>query len=145
MPTKSTLVRFRRRVASWFAKHGRPLPWRETRDPYRILVSEVMLQQTQVTRVEGYYRRFLEQYPSLEALASATPARVRESWSGLGYYRRADNLHRLARTVATQHGGSLPRDVEALRSLPGIGRYTAGAIASFAYEAAEPAVDTNVA
>jgi len=103
-----------------------------------------MLQQTQVTRVEGYYHRFLEQYPSLEALASATPAMVRESWSGLGYYRRADNLHRLARTVAAEHGGSLPREVDALRSLPGIGRYTAGAIASFAYEAAVPAVDTNV-
>jgi A/G-specific adenine glycosylase len=103
-----------------------------------------MLQQTQVSRVEGYYHRFLDRYPTLDALASATPAMVRESWAGLGYYRRADNLHRLARAVTSELGGVLPRSVDALRQLPGVGRYTAGAIASFAHEAAEPAVDTNV-
>ncbi len=104
-----------------------------------------MLQQTQVARVEAYYHRFLERYPSIEALAAATPAMVRESWEGLGYYRRATNLHRLAREVTSVHGGVIPRDPAALLRLPGVGRYTAGAVASFAYERATPAVDTNVA
>ena len=145
MPSKSTLADFRRRIVAWFRAHGRDLPWRRTRDPYRILVSEFMLQQTQVSRVETFYQRFLEQYPDLGALAAATPAMVRESWEGLGYYRRADNLHRLARTVVSDLGGALPREPERLRALPGVGRYTAGAVATFAFEAAEPAVDTNVA
>jgi A/G-specific adenine glycosylase len=130
---------------TWFRRQGRDLPWRRTRDPYRILVSEFMLQQTQVARVEDYYRRFLTEYPDLTTLAAATPAAVRESWDGLGYYRRAANLHRLARTVMSDHDCSIPPDTEALRRLPGVGRYTAGAIASFAFERAEPAVDTNVA
>jgi A/G-specific adenine glycosylase len=145
MPAKSTLTAFRRRVVAWFRRHGRPLPWRATRDAYRVLVSEFMLQQTQVARVEGYYARFLAEYPDIRALAGADPGRVRESWEGLGYYRRAANLHRLAREVVARHGGELPRDPGALRALPGVGRYTAGAVASFAFEAAEPAVDTNVA
>lgn len=104
-----------------------------------------MLQQTQVTRVETYYHRFLEQYPSIEALAAATPDMVRESWDGLGYYRRADNLHRLAKEVTSRLDGRIPQDPAALLRLPGVGRYTAGAVASFAYERATPAVDTNVA
>jgi A/G-specific adenine glycosylase len=104
-----------------------------------------MLQQTQVSRVEEYYHRFLQQYPSLEVLAGATPARVRESWEGLGYYRRAANLHRLAQTVMREHAGVIPADVVQLRLLPGVGHYTAGAVASFAYERPTPAVDTNVA
>lgn len=145
MPAKSTLTAFRRKVVAWFRRHGRDLPWRRTRDPYQVIVSEFMLQQTQVSRVEGFYHRFLAQYPDLETLAAASPGMVRESWEGLGYYRRAENLHRLARTVAADHDGVIPRDVAALRALPGVGRYTAGAVASFAYEAAEPAVDTNVA
>jgi A/G-specific adenine glycosylase len=145
MSSKSTLAKFRRLIVTWFRRHGRPLPWRATRDPYRVLVSEVMLQQTQVSRVEEYYRRFLEEYPTIADLAAAAPSMVRESWEGLGYYRRAANLHALARTVVKDHGGALPREVEALRALPGVGRYTAGAVAVFAYEAAEPAVDTNVA
>ena len=136
---------FRRRLLRWFRRHGRDLPWRRTRDPYRVLVSEVMLQQTQVSRVEGFYHRFLERFPSLEHLAAAPPGRVRESWDGLGYYRRAANLHRLAQVIVTEHGGVLPSDPEALRRLPGVGRYTAGAVASFAFERATPAVDTNVA
>jgi A/G-specific adenine glycosylase len=145
MSSKSTLARFRRLIIAWFRRHGRDLPWRATRDPYRVLVSEVMLQQTQVSRVEAYYSRFLTEYPTIDALAAATPATVRESWSGLGYYRRAANLHRLARTVVSEHRGELPRDVSALRALPGVGRYTAGAVATFAFELPEPAVDTNVA
>jgi A/G-specific adenine glycosylase len=110
-----------------------------------VLVSEFMLQQTQVARVEAYYHRFLDRYPTLGALAASDPALVREAWAGLGYYRRAANLHRLAREVVRDHAGMIPRDPEVLRGLPGVGRYTAGAVASFAYERATPAVDTNVA
>lgn len=138
-------AKFRRRLLAWFRRCGRDLPWRRTRDPYQVLVSEVMLQQTQVVRVEEYYARFLGKFPTLEDLARARPARVREAWDGLGYYRRASNLHRLARQVVMEHGGRIPDQVEALRMLPGIGRYTAGAVASFAFEKSEPAVDTNVA
>jgi A/G-specific adenine glycosylase len=136
---------FRRGLLRWFRRQGRELPWRRTRDPYRIVVSEFMLQQTQVSRVEGYYHRFLDRYPTLEALAAAPPDAVRESWEGLGYYRRAANLHRLAQTVVREHGGVVPSEPAALQLLPGIGRYTAGAVASFAYERRTPAVDTNVA
>jgi A/G-specific adenine glycosylase len=136
---------FRRRLLRWFRRHGRDLPWRRTRDPYHIVVSEFMLQQTQVSRVEAYYHRFLERYPSIEVLAAAPAARVRESWEGLGYYRRAANLHRLAQAVVREHGGVVPADPAALARLPGVGRYTAGAVACFAYERATPAVDTNVA
>jgi A/G-specific adenine glycosylase len=151
MPPKSTPAaraaerRFRRRLLAWFRRHGRDLPWRRTRDPYQVLVSEVMLQQTQVSRVEEFYPRFLARFPTVDRLANAAPARVRESWEGLGYYRRAANLHRLAREVIRAHDGVIPREVDALRRLPGVGAYTAGAVASFAYERAEPAVDTNVA
>jgi A/G-specific adenine glycosylase len=135
---------FKRRLLAWFRRHGRDLPWRRTRDPYLVLVSEVMLQQTQVARVTEYWPRFLKRFPTLEALADSPPAQVREAWAGLGYYRRADNLHRLARTVTRDHAGALPRDIAALKTLPGIGPYTAGAVASFAWELPEPAVDTNV-
>jgi A/G-specific adenine glycosylase len=151
MPRKSRADRalqaaeFRRRLLHWFRRHGRDLPWRRTRDPYHIVVSEFMLQQTPVSRVEAYYHRFLERYPSIESLASAPAATVRESWEGLGYYRRAANLHRLARAVVAEHGGVVPADPAALLRLPGVGRYTAGAVACFAYERATPAVDTNVA
>ena len=104
-----------------------------------------MLQQTQVARVEGFYTRFLERYPSIGALASAPAATVRESWEGLGYYRRAANLHRLAQAVVAEHAGIIPADPAVLVTLPGVGRYTAGAVACFAYERPTPAVDTNVA
>ena len=130
---------------AWFRKHGRDLPWRRTRDGYHIVVSEFMLQQTQVSRVLEYYPRFLAAFPTIEHLARARPAAVRESWDGLGYYRRAANLHALAQAVVRDHAGKLPADPQALRALPGVGPYTAGAVASFAYERAEPAVDTNVA
>jgi A/G-specific adenine glycosylase len=136
---------FRRRLLRWFRHHGRDLPWRRTRDPYQVMVSEFMLQQTQVSRVEVYYQRFLERYPTIYSLAAAPPAMVRESWEGLGYYRRAVNLHRLAQEVVREREGIIPRDPTELRRLPGVGRYTAGAVASFAFERSAPAVDTNVA
>ncbi|HET8649776.1 MAG TPA: hypothetical protein VFL95_07030, partial [Gemmatimonadales bacterium] len=151
MPRKSSPrippngAEFRRRLLRWFRRHGRDLPWRRTRDPYHVLVSEFMLQQTQVSRVEEFYGRFLESYPTIRHLAKAPPAAVRESWNGLGYYRRAANLHNLARTVVDQHGGVIPSDPAELLTLPGVGRYTAGAVASFAYERPAAAVDTNVA
>lgn len=133
-------ARFSRALRTWFRHNGRDLPWRRTRDPYRVLVSEAMLQQTQVSRVVGYYERFLERFPTLDVLAKAPPRRVRESWEGLGYYARARNLHALSRQVR-----ELPDDPLALRQLPGIGAYTAGAVASFAFEKRAPLVDTNVA
>jgi A/G-specific adenine glycosylase len=136
---------FRRRLLRWFRRHGRDLPWRRTRDPYLVIVSEFMLQQTQVSRVEAYYSRFLERYPSIKSLAAASPSMVRESWEGLGYYRRAANLHRLAQEVVRERSGIIPADPLELRRLPGVGRYTAGAVASFAFERPAAAVDTNVA
>lgn len=144
IPAPAEIARFRRRLLRWFRRHGRDLPWRRTRDPYAVLVSEVMLQQTQVRRVETYYPAFLAAFPSLPALAAARPARVREQWQGLGYYRRADNLHRLARELVARGEASLPPDLDALQRLPGVGRYTAGAVLSFAFERPAPAVDTNV-
>jgi len=121
------------------------LPWRGERSPYAVLVSEIMLQQTQVARVLEYYPRFLARYPTIEDLAAASDDAVRESWQGLGYYARARNLHATARCVVADHDGLLPSAPEALRQLPGIGRYTAGAVASLAYGARVPAVDTNAA
>lgn len=140
-----TRTAFRRKLAAWFCRHGRDLPWRRTRDGYHVVVSEFMLQQTQVNRVLEFYPKFLANYPTVEHLARARPARVRESWNGLGYYRRAANLHALAKAVVQDHGGRVPDDPATLRTLPGVGPYTAGAVASFAYERREPAVDTNVA
>ncbi|HEY0995345.1 MAG TPA: hypothetical protein VGD77_05100 [Gemmatimonadaceae bacterium] len=139
---------FRRRLARWFRANGRDLPWRRTRDPYHILVSELMLQQTQVSRVVDYYARFLERFPTLAHVGRAREHRVLEAWEGLGYYARARNLHKLAKQV-TRHGRAaeyaLPEEPESLRALPGIGAYTAGAVASFAYERRASLVDTNVA
>jgi len=136
---------FTRKLLAWWARAARDLPWRRTRDPYRVLVSEFMLQQTQVSRVAEYYPRFLERFPDLETLARSRPRAVREAWDGLGYYARASNLHSLARVVSRDHGGKLPDVPEELVKLPGVGPYTAGAVATFAYEKPVPAVDTNVA
>jgi A/G-specific adenine glycosylase len=140
--------RFGALLRRWFRAHGRDLPWRNTRDPYRILVSELMLQQTQVSRVVPKYAEFLETFPTLHHIARARPKRVTEAWSGLGYYARARNLHALAKVV-TDGGrnvyGVLPPDAESLRALPGVGAYTAGAVSSFAYERRAEMVDTNVA
>jgi len=138
-------LRFKRALLRWFRANGRDLPWRATRDPYRVLVSEFMLQQTQVGRVVDYYDRFLARFTTLADLARARPRAVRDAWEGLGYYRRAENLHRLARTVVRDHDGRIPDEPEALRTLPGVGRYTAGAVATFAFERRAAAVDTNVA
>src|SRR5437762_2658109 len=140
---------FTRKVLAWYARAGRDLPWRRTRDPYRVLVSEFMLQQTQVSRVAEYYPRFLERFPDLGTLSRAPARAVREAWDGLGYYARARNLHALAKCVAGRGDADkgvaeLPENPEELIKLPGIGRYTAGAVACFAYEKPVPAVDTNV-
>jgi A/G-specific adenine glycosylase len=147
MPAKSNIgvAAFRRRLTRWFKSAGRDLPWRRTRDPYQVVVSEVMLQQTQVKRVLDYYPRFLERYPTIRHLAAARPRAVREAWDGLGYYRRAENLRRMAKVVVRDHDGRMPTSLDALDRLPGVGPYTAGAVACFAYEQAAPAVDTNVA
>jgi A/G-specific adenine glycosylase len=137
---------FGRRLRAWYRRHHRDLPWRKTRDPYRVLVSELMLQQTQVSRVLEFYARFIERFPTIRHLADARPKRVMESWEGLGYYARARNLHKLARHVTRDGGpGVLPPEPKELRKLPGIGAYTAGAVASFAYEKRAALVDTNVA
>ncbi|CAA9554226.1 MAG: A/G-specific adenine glycosylase [uncultured Thermomicrobiales bacterium] len=137
-------ARVRVRLLAWFATNRRDLPWRQTRDPYRILVSEVMLQQTQVDRVVSYYNRFLERFPTVVDLAAAPTADVIRAWAGLGYNRRAVNLQRTAQSVVDDHGGEFPRSVDALRALPGIGAYTAGAVACFAFEQDVGFIDTNI-
>lgn len=139
---------FRRKLRRWFLRHGRDLPWRATRDPYRVLVSELMLQQTQVSRVLTKYEVFLAAFPTLADVARAKPRQVMEAWTGLGYYARARHLHQLARDLTKggdEPAATLPADPAALRTLPGIGAYTAGAVASFAYERRAELVDTNVA
>jgi len=142
----ATAAEFSRRLRAWFRRNHRDLPWRRTRDPYQVLVSELMLQQTQVSRVLEFYPRFLTRFPTVHHLARAAPKRVREAWEGLGYYARARNLHALAKHVTRDGGdGVLPAHPHELRALPGIGAYTAGAVASFAYEKRAALVDTNVA
>jgi A/G-specific adenine glycosylase len=134
-------------LVAWFGQHGRDYPWRRTRDPYAILVSEIMLQQTQIPTVldRGYYSRWLERFPDFQTLAAAREDEVLKAWEGLGYYRRARNLHRLAKEMMEKHGGVFPQDHAAILSLPGVGPYTAGAVASFAFGFAEPIVDGNIA
>nr|MBI2903807.1 A/G-specific adenine glycosylase [Chloroflexota bacterium] len=114
------------RLLKWYAAHARALPWRGARDPYRVWVSEIMLQQTQVDTVIPYYRRWLKHFPTVRALARAPLGEVLAAWEGLGYYSRARNLHKAAQKVVAEFGGKLPRDANTLRKLPGIGRYTAG-------------------
>jgi A/G-specific adenine glycosylase len=146
-PDESRQARFARirdGLLNWFEVHARDLPWRRTRDPYAILVSEVMLQQTQVDRVLPYYTRFLERFPTVEDLASAATSDVIRIWSGLGYNRRAVNLQRAARAVVDELGGAFPEDPAELKKLPGIGAYTAGAIAAFAHERDVAFLDTNM-
>jgi A/G-specific adenine glycosylase len=134
----------RERLVGWYERQKRDLPWRRTGDPYAIWVSEVMLQQTQVKTVLGYYERWMQRFPSVKALAAADEADVLHAWQGLGYYSRARRLLSGARAVAERHAGELPRDVSALLALPGIGPYSAGAIASIAFGLPEPIVDGNV-
>jgi A/G-specific adenine glycosylase len=135
---------FCRQLLAWYEIHGRDLPWRGDPDPYHILVSEVMLQQTQVERVRPKYEEFLERFPTLQSLAEASTADVLRAWQGLGYNRRAVNLKRTAEAACRDHACRLPRTVEALERLPGIGRYTARAVACFAFGEQVPVVDTNV-
>ncbi len=131
-------------LLAWFRAHRRDLPWRRTRDPYAIWVSEIMLQQTQVATVLGYYARFLTRFPDVRALARAAEGDVLHAFQGLGYYSRARRLHHAARVVVERHGGEVPRDPGVLRELPGLGAYTAGAISSIAFGLREPIVDGNV-
>jgi A/G-specific adenine glycosylase len=141
----ATVRAFGARLRAWYRRHARDLPWRDSRDPYEILVSELMLQQTQVSRVMEFWPRFLDRFPSLAHLAAARETEVVKAWAGLGYYARARNLHKLSRWVTRDGSGTLPREPQALRELPGVGAYTAGAVASFAHEDRAALVDTNVA
>lgn len=138
---------FRRAVVVWFEREGLDYPWRRTRDPYAVLVSEVMLQQTQIATVlgRGFYSRFMERFPDVESLAAAGDDELLKAWEGLGYYRRARFLREAARAVMARHGGNFPADAEEIRALPGVGRYTAGALLSFAFERPAAIVDGNVA
>lgn len=136
---------FRRDLMRWFRAKGRDLPWRRTHDPYAVLVSEIMLQQTQVVTVLPYYEQWLRRFPTFRALSSASIDNVLHAWQGLGYYRRARNLHAAARIVCEQFGGEFPRNIEAMRRLPGIGKYTAHAIATFAFHSSVPVVEANTA
>ncbi len=144
LPDKALLGRLRRRLLRFFGAQGRPLPWRRSRDPYAIWVSEIMCQQTQVDTVVPRYALFLQQFPNVYQLAAASTHEVCAAWAGLGYYRRARFLHQAARQVVQQHDGVLPGTVAGLLALPGIGRYTAGAIASIAFGVPTALVDGNV-
>ena len=135
---------FSRPLVDWYKKEARPLPWREEPTPYRVWVSEIMLQQTRIEAAREYFNRFTRAFPTVEALAAGELDDVLKLWEGLGYYSRARNLHKCAKTVCDTYGGVFPPDAAALRALPGIGDYTAGAIASIAYGLPEPAVDGNV-
>jgi len=143
--SERSVVAFRARLVAWYARHKRAMPWRGTRDAYRVWVSEVMLQQTRVAAVEPYYRRFVKKFPTLRALARARGEYVLKMWAGLGYYSRARNLHRAAREMVAKHGGKFPREVEAALALPGVGRYTAAAVLSIAYDKPLAVLDGNVA
>lgn len=133
----------RRRLLAWYAKHARDLPWRKSRDPYRVWISEIMLQQTQVATVRDYFTRFIRTFPDVHTLATAEEIDVLRLWEGLGYYRRARQLHAAAKQVVTLHAGNFPHDLVELQSLPGIGRYTAGAIASIAFDQRAPILEAN--
>ena len=145
LPVPAARQRFRRRLLAWYRANGRDLPWRRTGDPYHILVSEMMLQQTQVDRVVPKYHEWLAKYPSLTALASADQADVSRTWRPLGYNIRPRRLHDIARASVARYGGQLPSDAETLLSFKGIGAYTAGAIRSFAFGQRAAILDTNVA
>lgn len=131
-------------LLEWFQRNKRPLPWRKDHDPYRVWISEIMLQQTQMERGVTFYTRWMERFPTLASVADAHEDEVLKAWEGLGYYSRARNLHRAAKVILERHNGIVPADTAALRALPGIGEYTAGAVASIAYNLPEPAVDANV-
>src|SRR5580692_747414 len=137
-------VSFQRRLLAWYRKSRRTLPWRESRDPYRVWLSEIMLQQTRVAAVIGHYEEFLRRFPTVEKLAAAREPSVLAAWSGLGYYRRARMLHAAAKVVVREYGGKFPTTAEGWQALPGVGRYTAAAIASIAFDEPVAVVDGNV-
>ena len=141
---ESLRTTFRARLLAWYDEHARDLPWRETRDPYRIWLSEIMLQQTRVAAVIAHYHEFLRRFSAVQKLARARESSVLAAWSGLGYYRRARMLHAAAKLVARERGGKFPQTAEELRELPGVGRYTAAAIASIAFGEPVAVVDANV-
>lgn len=143
-PLTEAALEFQSRLLDWYRGHRRDLPWRATDDPYRIWVAEVMLQQTQVNTVLPYYERFLARFPTVQDLAEASIDEVLKLWAGLGYYARARHLHRAAQVMVSRHHGQIPRDLSALLSLPGVGRYTAGAIRSIAFNERAPVLDGNV-
>jgi A/G-specific adenine glycosylase len=145
LPSAAERRRFRARLLAWYRRHGRDLPWRKTDDPYHILVSEIMLQQTQVDRVLPKYAEWLKKYPSLDALAAAPEDEVAETWRPLGYNIRPKRLQTIAREAVARYGSRLPADEETLRSFKGIGAYTAGAVRSFAFRERAAILDTNVA
>ena len=144
LPPPTDRQRFRRRLLSWYRRHGRDLPWRHTQNPYHILVSEIMLQQTQVDRVVPKYEEWLAEYPTFESLAAATPGRASRTWYPLGYNIRPRRLHAIAREVVRRCDGRLPADVASLKSFKGLGDYTVGAVRSFAFGIRAPIVDTNI-
>ena len=135
---------FPRRLIRWYLRCGRDLPWRRTRDPYQIWISEVMLQQTTVQAVIPYYEEWVRRYPDIPSVARARPEEILRSWQGLGYYQRARNIHQAARLICERHQGELPREAEALRQLPGFGPYTTGAVLSIAFDRPYPVVDANI-
>ena len=145
MTSPENLAVFRRSLLRWYHRHGRDLPWRRTRDPYAILVSEFMLQQTQVATVIPYYHEWLRRFPDFASLARASENEVLRAWQGLGYYARARNLHTTAKTLIDRLGGNFPREIERMRQLSGIGKYTAHAVASFAFDQSVPIVEANTA
>jgi A/G-specific adenine glycosylase len=145
LPPPRDRAAFRRKLLAWYARYGRDLPWRQTRDPYRVLVSEIMLQQTQVDRVLPKYHQWLQRYPSLPALAAAPVEDAVATWYPLGYNIRPRRLHAIAREAVEQYGGTLPGDGDRLRAFKGIGAYTAGAVLSFAFGERAAILDTNVA
>lgn len=143
--TPGALAVFQRRLLAWFRANRRDFPWRRGRDPYRVWLAEVMLQQTRIAAVLPYYRRFLRKFPGVRALARSREANVLKAWSGLGYYSRARNLRRAAQEIVARHDGKFPRELDAALALPGVGRYTAAAVLSIAYEAPLAVLDGNVA
>ncbi|MFK7817113.1 MAG: A/G-specific adenine glycosylase [Planctomycetaceae bacterium] len=143
LPESAWFTKLRRNLRRWYATHARDLPWRRTHDPYRIWISEIMLQQTTVAAVIPYYERFLHRFPDVRSLADADEQDVLKLWEGLGYYSRARNIHKTAKCLVAERNGAFPETADELQKLPGIGRYTAGAIASFAFDTPAPIVEAN--
>ena len=141
---KNTAADFNKALQKWFRAHGRILPWRSNPSPYAVLVSEFMLQQTTVAAVQPYFRRWMKRFPDVASLATAPEEEVMKHWEGLGYYSRARNLHRAAKAIVAQFGGSIPGDLDLLRALPGVGPYTASAILAFAFDKPVPVLDANI-